>query len=197
MCIFHYFNHYLPDFVNAISLGFIFGFSFWGMCLNLTQYHNKLPVGSSFLMRDQALSLWSGSTDSKTLDYQRTNPRRYQILRTHTNETTGIQDPASPNHQQHPVQDASYKQPTKQIQTQSSADKITTSLSLVHQRKINQTKKSSAQISPYMKLTQTTGPTSGLCAQAGKCSSQEARQASLLQGKRGLTAPGRSGCKSV
>ena len=36
-----------------------------------------------------------------------------------------------------------------------------------------------------------------LCAQAGKCSSQEARQASLLQGKRGLTAPGRSGCKSV
>ena len=28
----------------------------------------------SFLARDQALSLWSGSTDSKTLDYQRTNP---------------------------------------------------------------------------------------------------------------------------
>ena len=26
-----------------------------------------------FLTRDQALSLWSGSTDSKTLDYQRTN----------------------------------------------------------------------------------------------------------------------------
>ena len=33
----------------------------------------------SFLTRDQALSLWSGSTDSKTLDYQRTNPREYQI----------------------------------------------------------------------------------------------------------------------
>ena len=30
----------------------------------------------------QALSLWSGSTDSKTLDYQRTNPREYQIVRT-------------------------------------------------------------------------------------------------------------------
>ena len=27
---------------------------------------------SLFLTRDQALSLWSGSTDSKTLDYQRT-----------------------------------------------------------------------------------------------------------------------------
>ena len=38
--------------------------------------------------QDQALSLWSGSTDSKTLDYQRTNPRAYQIVRTHTKETT-------------------------------------------------------------------------------------------------------------
>ena len=28
---------------------------------------------SLFLTRDQALSLWSGITDSKTLDYQRTN----------------------------------------------------------------------------------------------------------------------------
>ena len=28
---------------------------------------------SSFLTRDQALSLWSGNTDSETLDYQRTN----------------------------------------------------------------------------------------------------------------------------
>ena len=26
MCIFHYFNYYLPDFVTAICLGFIFGF---------------------------------------------------------------------------------------------------------------------------------------------------------------------------
>ena len=39
---------------------------------------------SSFLTRDQTLGLWSGSTDSKTLDYQRTNPRKYQIVRTHT-----------------------------------------------------------------------------------------------------------------
>ena len=34
---------------------------------------------SSFLTRHQALSLWSGSTDSKTLNYHRTNPREYQI----------------------------------------------------------------------------------------------------------------------
>ena len=40
------------------------------------------------VMQDQALSLWSGSTDSMTLDYQRTNPREYQIVRTHTKETT-------------------------------------------------------------------------------------------------------------
>ena len=66
---------------------------------------------SSFLTRDQVLSLWSGSTDSDTLDYQRSNPRGHQIVRTHTKETTGIQDTTSPNH---PVQDASSKQQTKQ-----------------------------------------------------------------------------------
>jgi len=35
-------------------------------------------------------------------------------VRTHTKESTGIQDPASPNHQQQPVQDTSSKQQTKQ-----------------------------------------------------------------------------------
>ena len=58
----------------------------------------RLDLGWS-LERDQALSLWSGSADSKTLDNQRTNPREYQIMRTHTKETTSIQDPASSNHQ--------------------------------------------------------------------------------------------------
>ena len=33
------------------------------------------------LGRDQALSLWNGSSDSKTLDYQRTYPREYQIAK--------------------------------------------------------------------------------------------------------------------
>ena len=77
--------------------------------------HNKPLVQSLFLTRDQALSLWSESTDSKTLDYQRTNPREYEIVRTHTTETTWIQNTASSNH---PVQDASSMQQTK-IQTQS------------------------------------------------------------------------------
>ena len=65
------------------------------------------------------------------------------------------------------MQDTSSKQQTK-IQTQSAAGRITTSLSLAHQRKnkqIDKTKQqqqqNSAQISPYTKCTQTTGPTLG------------------------------------
>ena len=45
--------------------------------------------------------------------------------------------------------------------TQSSADRSTNSLSLAHQRKNKQTNKNSAQISPFTKLTQTSGPTLG------------------------------------
>ena len=48
------------------------------------------------------------------------------------------------------------------IQTYSSADRITTSLNLAHQRKNKQTdKQNSAKISPNTKLTQPTGPTLG------------------------------------
>ena len=121
---------------------------------------------SSFLIRDQALSFWSGSTDSKVLDYQRTNPREYQIVRTHTKETW--QNPTTssslcgtphlnnkqtkkykPNHQQtglapHSAWPSEEKQASKQ------------------------TKKNSAQISPYRKLTQTTRPTLGRKKQKGK-----------------------------
>ena len=46
----------------------------------------------------------------------------------------------------------------KTKQTQSSADRIITSLGLANQRKNKQTNKNSAQILPYKKLTQTTGP---------------------------------------
>ena len=42
------------------------------------------------------------------------NRKEYQIVRTHTKETTWTQDPASPHHQQQAVQDASSKQQTKQ-----------------------------------------------------------------------------------
>ena len=84
---------------------------------------------------NEALRLWSGSTDSKTPDYQKINPREYQIVKTHTKETTWIQDPARPAtsstlcRMPHPN-----KNKTK-IQTQSLSDRINTSLSLAHQRK--------------------------------------------------------------
>ena len=101
--------------------------------------HSRYPQLHVRRARGQVLSLWSGPTGSRTLDYQRTSPREYQIVRTHANETTWIKDPVSPNHQQHHVQDTSSKQQNKtKIQTQSSAERITTSLSLVHQRKNKQ-----------------------------------------------------------
>ena len=56
--------------------------------LNAMALYNKPLMESSLLTGDQALSLWSGSIDSKTLDYHRINPREYQIVRTHTKETT-------------------------------------------------------------------------------------------------------------
>ena len=42
MCILYYFNYYLPNFVTAICLGFIFGFSFLVICFNLTTITNHL-----------------------------------------------------------------------------------------------------------------------------------------------------------
>ena len=65
----------------------------------MQNFVGKPLVESLFLTRDQALNLWSGSTDSKTLYYQRTNPKGFQMVRTHTKETIGIQDPTSPHHQ--------------------------------------------------------------------------------------------------
>ena len=132
------------------------------ICFNLTQCHKKSLVKSSFLTRDQALSLWSGSTDSKTLDYQRTNTKKNQIVRTHTKETTWVQDPASPNHQSHPLQDTSSKQQTKQkYKPNHQQTGLPPHSALPIRGKTNkQTNKNSAQISPY-KFTQTTGPTLG------------------------------------
>ena len=90
-----------------LQLPFVWGsslvFSFWIFDLvslnaikNKTKQKKKKFVESSLLTRDQAVRLWSGTTDFKTLDYQRTNLMEYQILRTHTKESTGIQDLAIP-----------------------------------------------------------------------------------------------------
>ena len=43
--------------------------------------HGTVLVGGGEVDRDQALSIWSGSTDSKTLDHQRTNPGEDQVVR--------------------------------------------------------------------------------------------------------------------
>ena len=66
-------------------------------------------------------------------------------------------------------------------------DRITTSLSLGKQRKNKQTNKNSAQITPYTKLTQTTGPTLGGQKPKGRKNStffKERIQLSLKPGKR-------------
>ena len=77
-------------------------------------------------------------------------------MRTHTKETTGIQDTTSPNH---PVQDASSKQQTKQKYKPSHQQTGLPPHSALPIR--GKTNKNSAQISPYIKLTQATGPTLG------------------------------------
>ena len=112
--------------------------------------------------RDQALSLWSGSTDSKTLDYQRTNPREYQIVRTHTKKSTWIQDPASPNQTTSSILCRTPHLNNKQNKNTNpiiSGQDYHLTQSCSSEEK--QTNKNSAQISPHMKFTQTTGPTLG------------------------------------
>ena len=88
ICILHYINYYFPDFVPTICLGFIFDFLFLNILFNLTECHNKPLVESLFLTQDQALRLSSGSTDFNAPEYQRTNPRDCQIVRTDTKEAT-------------------------------------------------------------------------------------------------------------
>ena len=109
--------------------------------------------------RDQALSLWSGSTDSKTLDYQRTNPREYQIVRTHTKETTWIRDLA------HSTTSSTLCSTPHLNDKQSKNTNPVISRQDYHLTQpcpSEEKKKNSAWISPYTKLTQTTGPTLGL-----------------------------------
>ena len=132
------------------------------------------------LNRDQTLSLWNGSTDCKTLDYQRINPRGYQIVRTHTKENTGIQDLASPYHQEHPVQDTTSKQQIKQKYKPNYQQTVLPPHSAFPiRRKTNkQTNNNTAQISAYKKLRETTGPTLGGQEPKGK------KNSTLKPGKR-------------
>ena len=67
---------YLSPFSFTMCLGFIFSFFvFLCICfcvfLNLLYYHDKELVGSWFGNQKLGLSLWGGSTKSRTLDHQR------------------------------------------------------------------------------------------------------------------------------
>ena len=154
MCTFHYFNYYLPDFVTSICLGFIFGFSFWGICFSLNTITNHL-------WNPQALSLWSGNTGSKTLDNQRTNPREYQIMRTQrrkpleyktwhhptTNSSTLCRTPHLNNKQ------------NKNTNPPISRQDYHLSQPCPSKEKQNNSNKTQQKISPYKKLTEIPGLT--------------------------------------
>ena len=106
------------------------------------------------------MSLWSWSTDSKTLDCQKTNPRGYHILRTHTKEAIGIKT------WHHPATSSTL---CRLLHLNNKQNKNTNSIisrqDYHHTQPCpseeKQTHKNSAQISPSAKLTQTTGPTLG------------------------------------
>ena len=77
-CVFLYFSYYLPAFVIAICLGYGFCFLF---LVSVSIPYNAITSHLWTLhstARDQFLSLWSGTADSKTPNHQRTpNPREY------------------------------------------------------------------------------------------------------------------------
>ena len=109
---------------------------------------------SSFLTRDQSLSLWSGGPDSTTLGYQRTNPREYEIVRTNTKETLEYKI------QHHPTTSSTLCRTPHLINKQNKNTNSIISRQDYHltqhcSLEEKQTHTHSAQISPYMKLTQT------------------------------------------
>ena len=113
---------------------------------------------SLFLTRDQALSLWSGSTDSKTLGYQRTDPREYQIVNSHKGNHLSTRPSITQT-----IRSTLCRMPhlnNKQNKnTNSIISRVDYHLTQPCPSEEKQINKNSAQISPYMNLTQTTGPT--------------------------------------
>ena len=139
-------------------------------------------------LRDQALILWSGSTDSKILDYQRTNHREYQTVRTHTKKKLEYKT------QHHPATNSTL---CKMPHLNNKGNKNTNSI--ISRQDYNltepcpsekkQTDKNSAQIIPYANLTQTTVPTLGWQKPKGRKNStffKERIQLSLKPRKRRL-----------
>ena len=72
------------------------------------------------MSRDQALRLWSGSTDSKTLDYQRTNLREEIIVENFPNMEKEIVNQVQ--EAQSPTQDKPKEKHTKTHTNQTNKD---------------------------------------------------------------------------
>ena len=100
----------------------------------------------------------------RAIAFSRANPREYRIVRTHTKGTTVIQHLASPNTSSTPCRTPhlNNKQNKNTNQITSIQDyHLTPSCPSEEKQTNKQANKNSAQISPYMKLMQTTAPTLG------------------------------------
>ena len=120
-----------------------------------------------------------GLTDSKTLDCQRTNPREYQTVRTHINKMTWVQTWHHPTGSstlcRMPYLNTKQNKNTNQI---ISRQEYHLTQPCPSEEKTKTKNKNSAQFSPYMKLTQTTGPTLGGQKSKGR------KNSTLKSGKR-------------
>ena len=132
--------------------------SFWPVMWSIRLV---LPVGLATIER-WSPEPWSGSTDSKSLDYQRTNPREYQIMRLLTRE------PPEYKAQHHPTTSSTLcrtphtnTNKTKYKPNHQQTGLPPPSALPIRGKASKQTNRNSAQISSYKKLTQTAGPTLG------------------------------------
>ena len=101
-----------------------------------------------------------GISQARVLEWgaMRTNPMEYQIVRTHTKETTWTQDHTTTSSTLCRTPHLNNKQKYKPYHQQTG---LPPHSALTIRGKTNKETKISAQISPYTKLTQTTGPTLG------------------------------------
>ena len=121
------------------------------LCLTLSDPMDCSLPGSSAHGIFQASVLEWGA-----IAFSGTNPMGYQIVRTHTKETTVIQDPASPT-----TNSTLWRTPPLNNKQNKNTNPIISRqdyhLTQPCPSEEKQTNKNSAQISPYKKLTQTIG----------------------------------------
>ena len=167
MYIFHYFNYYLPDFVTAICLGFIFGFSFLNILISLNAITNHLwnvcswPGIKLWAFGVGALTWRPWTTRELTLgsikywEFTQREPLEYNIWHYPKTSSTLCRTPTLNNKQNKNTNPIISRQDYHLIQSCPSEEKQT------NKQTNKQANKNSAQISAYRKLTQTTGPNLG------------------------------------